>query len=380
MPFPTPVRVDKLSWQPGKGWSIPFPKLDSEQTLVLVFGDVTRREPLEQLHRAYERSTLLGCSSAGEIHGSQISDETLSVAVAQLEKTRLRCADARVEPGVSSSRQAGVSLAEALASPDLRGVFILSDGLAVNASKLLDGINSVLPRSVAVSGGLAGDGSRFERTAVLSGGKALTNTVAAVGFYGDSFSIQHGSRGGWDVFGPERVVTRSEGNVLYALDGQPALSLYKTYLGDRADGLPATALLFPLAMRGGSAGETVVRTILSVDEEAQSMTFAGDIPEESIVQLMRANFDRLIEGAAAASRDAAAPTAAQSLSVAISCVGRRLVLGERTEEEVDAVLESLPEGAPLVGFYSYGEISPLAPGHCGVLHNQTMTLTRYWET
>ena len=232
---------------------------------------------------------------------------------------------------------------------------------------------------VGVSGGLAGDGSRFQNTSVLSGRAVRSGIVAGVGFYGDAFGVQHGSRGGWDAFGPERVVTRSRGSVLYELDGRPALGLYKTYLGERSQGLPATALLFPLSLRGGHSGDSLVRTIVSVDEEARSMTFAGDIPEESIVQLMRANFDRLIEGAAAAGRRAKVPEGAASLSVAISCVGRRLVLGERTEEEVDAVVESLPEGAPLVGFYSYGEISPLVPGQCGALHNQTMTLTRYWE-
>ena len=68
--------------------------------------------------------------------------------------------------------------------------------------------------------------------------------------------------------------------MLYELDGRPALALYKEYLGDRASGLPATALLFPLAVRSDrSATRRTVRTILGIDEEQQSMTFAGDVPE-----------------------------------------------------------------------------------------------------
>ena len=189
------------------------------------------------------------------------------------------------------------------------------------------------------------------------------------------------SKGGWDRFGPERTVTRSEGNVLFELDGKPALDLYKTYLGERASGLPATALLFPLALRARAGEEkSLVRTILAVDESARSLTFAGDVPQGSLAQLMRANFDRLVDGAegAALMTRGRCGKGRSTLAVAISCVGRRLVLGERTEEELEAVGDVLPEGARVLGFYSYGEISPFATGRCD-LHNQTMTLTTLQE-
>lgn len=115
-----------------------------------------------------------------------------------------------------------------------------------------------------------------------------------------------------------------------------------------------------------------------MDEAKESMTFAGDVPVDSVVQLMRANVDRLVDGAATASREAGAP-GSKAVTLAISCVGRRIVLGERTEEEIDGALEAVADGDVLVGFYSYGEISPLGRGCCGVLHNQTMTVTRLWE-
>ncbi len=208
--------------------------------------------------------------------------------------------------------------------------------------------------------------------------------MTAVGFYGDHIQVGHGSKGGWDKFGPERQVTKSSGNVLYQLDGRPALELYKEYLGERASGLPATGLLFPLAIRTSQTeGKVLVRTILAVDEATQSMTFAGDIPEGVFAQLMRANFDRLIQGASEAATltinsHNSLPSNSPTLCIAISCVGRRLVLGERSEEEVEAALEILPKGSRQIGFYSYGEISPYQSGTCD-LHNQTMTLTTITE-
>ena len=365
-----------------RGWADPRPVVrDPRRTLILVFGPSDlgdQRAALEATLAGYPGAAIIGCSTAGEILGSTIHDETLVVTFVEFEKTDLVVASAPVANGVESFA-AGQQVARSLDRPDLKSVFVLSDGLAVNGSELVRGLNSVLPSTTIITGGLAGDGSRFQRTWVLDSGRVRPGYVTAVGFVGDAVRIGHGSRGGWDIFGPERRVTRSEGNVLFELDGKPALELYKAYLGERASGLPATALLFPLALRAEGERRQLVRTILGVDESRQSMTFAGDIPEGSLAQLMSANFDRLIEGASsAAAATKADPAEAPALAIAISCVGRRLVLGERAEEEIEATSEGLPDGTTQVGFYSYGEISPFATGACD-LHNQTMTLTTISE-
>jgi hypothetical protein len=305
-----------------------------------------------------------------------VLDDTLTVCIAKFERTRLvRCQ--AIIGDADHSRAAGEQLGPELARPGLKGVLILCDGLTVNGSELTRGLNARLPEGVVVTGGLAADGDRFKQTWTLDErGEPRAGLVTAVGFVGDHLSIRYGCRGGWDVFGPRRLVTRSQGNVLYELDHTPALELYKRYLGERAAGLPATALLFPLELHTKS--HSVVRTVLSVDERAGTMTFAGDIPEGQYAQLMRANFDRLIDGAAGAGSCLAGAPNVPGLCIAISCVGRRLVLGERTEEEAEAVLQTLPPAVHQVGMYSYGELSPQGAGTCE-LHNQTMTVTLLQE-
>jgi hypothetical protein len=349
--------------------------------LIVVFGAAAfarHAEPIGELRRAYPRSAFTGCSTAGEIFQSELSDETLSVAIARFEHTDLRTAEATVS-GPADSFEAGRALATQLTREDLAAILVLSDGLNVNGSDLVRGFNSELDESVIVTGGLAGDGDRFKETWVLGNGIPQPRKITAAALYGDRVRVGHGSRGGWDIFGPERTVTRSRDNVLFELDGRPALELYKEYLGERAAGLPATALLFPLALRAKSGDSKVlVRTVLAVDEQDQSMTFAGNVPEGHKAQLMRANFERLIEGASDAALRAKRGDDAATLAIAISCVGRRLILGERAEEEIEAVLDELPHGTRQIGFYSYGEISPYASGHCD-LHNQTMTLTTIAE-
>ncbi|MEA2697070.1 MAG: hypothetical protein QOI66_1341 [Myxococcales bacterium] len=379
------MKTETLSYHASSGWSVPaLPALDSERTLVVVFGApsaIDNPAPIQELIAAYPRSRVLGCSTAGEIFGRTINDESLSVAVTRFENTGLRLASAPIG-GTHDSTTAGRTVAAALLAPDLRGVIVLSDGINTNGSELLRGLNAVLPASVVVVGGLAGDGSRFAHTWVLHDGTPSVGWVSAVGLYGDRISIGHGSKGGWDIFGPERTVTRSVGNVLHEIDGRPALDLYKEYLGELAAGLPATALLFPLSLRRNKGDEMrLVRTILAVSDADKSMTFAGDIPGGALVQLMRANFDRLIDGAVDAARHVhqGLVETSGSLTIAISCVGRRLVLGERAEEEVEGVMDNLPAASQMVGFYSYGEISPFVVSGPCELHNQTMTLTHLVE-
>jgi hypothetical protein len=378
------MEVHTLGFDQKKRWSVRHrPKIDSARTLVVVFGSSNLLDadgPIAELLHDYPDSLTIGCSTAGEILGTQICDESVSAAIVQFEQTDLRMASAPVQ-SADESFAAGQEIARQLNDARLRGIFVLSDGLQVNGSELVRGLNSQVSSSVVVTGGLAGDGDRFRRTWVLHGRRPQAGFVTAVGFYGDRIRIGHGSKGGWDRFGPERRVTKSKGNVLYELDGRPALELYKGYLGERAAGLPATGLLFPLALRADvSDPKSLVRTILAVNERDQSLTFAGDIQEGTLAQLMKANFDRLVQGAseAATSTKLSANGCSSTLAVAISCVGRRLVLGERTEEETEATLDVLPPGTQQIGFYSYGEISPYATGTCD-LHNQTMTLTTLSE-
>ena len=376
------MQIETFSFLPNRGWSVPaFPDLDSESTLVLAFGcpgDETCEPCLGELSAAYPRAQFLGCSTAGEILDESIHDRSVVVAVCRFDGTKLRSTSVPVR-AAADSNEAGQMVGHNLKAPDLRGVLVISDGLCVNGSELVQGLNATLPENTVVTGGLAGDGDRFVKTWVLNGRRPESGWISAIGIYGERVVIGHGSKGGWDLFGPERVVTRSAGNVLYEIDGKSALGLYKLYLGDLAAGLPANALLFPLGLRREKGSDAkLVRTILSIDEKAESMTFAGDIPKGSLVRFMRANLDRLVDGAGEAARLARKENTSELLAIAISCVGRRLVLGDRAEEEVEAVRDVLPEKSHLIGFYSYGELSPYASGRCE-LHNQTMTLTTISE-
>lgn len=367
-----------------EGW---FPSLqqsaDETVNLVLVFGSsrqLAKKTLLDELKKAYPKAHHFGCSTAGEIYSTQVMDDSLVVTAVSFEHTQIEGSQVKLSKSVDSY-QAGKLLAESLAKDGLVHVFTLSDGINVNGSNLVKGLSHNLPEGITVTGGLAGDGERFQETMVFWDSTPEKNTIAAVGFYGDRLKVGYGSLGGWDPFGPERLITSSKGNVLYELDGHSALELYKKYLGEHAKGLPATGLLFPLSLRTKEGEKGVVRTILGINEEEQSMIFAGDMPVGAYARLMKANFDRLIDGAVGAAKTSyeAIGSHTPELAILISCVGRKMVLKQRTEEEVEGVRDILGNETVITGFYSYGEISPFTPITECELHNQTMTITVYSE-
>lgn len=368
-------------WQPvGKIEATTNPNPSVQ--LVLVFGEtdrLTSESWQTSLKQRYPQAQVLGCSTAGEILETQVTDDGIVATAIEFEQTRVQGDAIHLKDG-ESSFDAGARLAQAFDPTDLVHLFVLSDGLKVNGSDLIRGLQSQLPDRVTLTGGLSGDGARFSETWVISGESIAQGQVAAIGLYGDRLQVGYASLGGWSPFGPKRVVTKSQGNILSELDGQSALELYKKYLGDHATGLPATGLLFPLNLYDGTGDRAVVRTILAVDEDAQTLTFAGDVPEGSIVQLMQSNFDRLVDGAIAAAEVSLTATDHRpELAILISCVGRKLVLKQRIEEEVEGIRDVLGDSTILTGFYSYGEIAPAEPGEICRLHNQTMTITTFLE-
>jgi len=372
------------SYSQSTGWEKPLPEFDSVQTLILVFGAssyIDVRKPFEILKQRYPRAVIAGCSTAGEILSDEILDNSLVISITRFDHTKIRLFTTPIL-SMKDSYQAGEVIASDLASDDLSGVFVLSDGLNVNGTDLVKGINAQLNKKVTVTGGLAGDGRNFIRTWILVDGMPRQQAVGGIGFYGKVVKINHGSEGGWKTFGPDRLVTKSSHNILYELDGKPALALYKKYLGKLAEGLPATGLRYPLGLlTEKDSNKRLVRTILAIDEEQQSLTFAGDIPEGHYARLMFATFDNLLDGAERAAQMVSIDVSPDKevLAIAISCVGRRIMMEEDPGAELEATLEFLPKQALQVGFYAYGELSPSMKNTGCDLHNQTMTLTTIHE-
>jgi len=345
-------------------------ELDSKNTLIFVFYS-KQNNSIKELQKKFPQSTIVGCSSAGEIFNNTIVDDVV-ISINKFETASFQVFYENICAGDSFS--AGNTLAKKIYTPDLKGSLILSNGLKINGSQLISGLKEII--KTPIFGGLAGDGIAFVETSILYKGEFQADGVIGIGFYGD-VQFDCGTGGGWIKFGPMRKVTKTENNKIYELDEKPALDLYKHYLGKEDIHLPTSALYYPLCFQTAD-GREITRSILSVDELEKSITLAGDIPKGSPVRLMHADYTELVSGAAKCALELKNKVKPNSFSMAVSCVGRRMVLGEYTESELDPFLE-LQSIKNLVGFYSYGELAPIKNKSNGELHNQSIALLNIKE-
>ena len=350
--------------------------------LVTVFGDtdeLANDVHYHALREKYPNANIIGCSSAGNILVNEVVMHSSIVATAiNFEKSSvvlksIDCTD------IENVEKASYDLASEFEVDGLRHIFILGDGLKINGSDIIDGFNKALP-NISKTGGMAGDGTRVERTYVIANDVAKENIIAAVGFYGESLEISNGSQGGWSSFGTRRVITKSQDNILYELDGEPILDYYTRYLGQYTDDIQSAGFKFPISIKESEDSLELIRTLLYVNDDDKSITFAGDVPQGYIAQLMKPNMDLLIDGAADAAKQAKIENTNTGIGLVVSCTGRRSVMGHIIDEEIKTMNKELGDNVNLVGFYSYGELSPLNTdkNRC-YLHNETMTLTTIYE-
>jgi hypothetical protein len=373
------MKYTQEQFTPKKG----FNKLPKESPLpqadwVLVFGSVAafqERNFGKQLQERYPHAQIMGCTTSGEIAGDKVYDNTVQITAMEWEKSELRFV---LKPITSMGMSYGIGtqIAEELADPRLKGLFVLSDGLHINGSELVEGLQSVLP-DTPITGGLAGDNAQFEETFLIHNDKIHNKVVIAAGIYGDDAIVTSGALGGWKPYGPPRKITSAVKNIVYELDNKPALPLYKMYIGYYANKLPASGLNFPVAIMAEDKSINVIRTLLSINETENSLTFAGNVAEGSTIRLLKSDHDSLVNGASEAAKqilDKNINLNDKGLAICVSCVGRKLVMTDLVSDEVHAVNQLMGTNTGITGFYSNGEICSGKDDSQSLLHNQTMTI------
>ena len=363
----------------ANAWQYLTPNIPLSKPLVLVLGNRFLLESdtiYNDIKNLFPDGEIVFGSTSGDITSNAVNDNTITITATEFEKSEFLIKTSNIQDSNLDSCKTGASLVKQFPVEGLKYIFVLSEGSFVNGSELTKGMNTATTNNILVTGGLCGDADRFEKTIASYNQNPKPGEIIAIGFYGETLEVSFSIRGGWTPFGPERVVTKSSFNTLYELDNRPALDLYKKYLGEKSKELPAAALLYPLNVKSAQENQSFVRTILNINEEDNAMILAGDIPEKSKVQLMMTNVDNIANASERAAKQALELRKNKpQLAILVSCIGRKLVLDQRVEEEIEEVVNVLGEKIPVCGFYSYGEIAPFHGEHNCQLHNQTMTIT-----
>ncbi|NJX14209.1 FIST signal transduction protein [Tamlana crocina] len=360
-------------------WEYLSAKQQLKNPLVLVFGN---RHLLEDNNIYNEMETLFPeghivfGSTSGDICSQAVADKGITITAVEFEKSTFVIKTCNIVDSQLDSFKTGHDLINQFPDEDLKYVLVVSEGSFVNGSQLTKGMSAATNHDVLITGGLCGDDDRFEKTLASYNENPKQGEIVAIGFYGETLEVSSSIHGGWTPFGPERTVTKSEANVLYELDNQPALDLYKKYLGEKSKELPGAALLYPMNVKLVDEHQSIVRSILTIDEKENTMIMAGDIHENSKVQLMMTNVDNIANASERAAKQALESRKNEpQLAFLVSCIGRKLVLDQRVEEEIEEVTAVVGANTTISGFYSYGEIAPFHGENNCQLHNQTMTVT-----
>ena len=373
------MRIVQLRREDKKEWQYLTDNTPLNNPLVLVLGSrflLEQNDIYDEIAALFNSAHVVFGSTSGDISINAVTDNTITITAIEFEKSNFEIRTQNVLTSEGDSFKAGKALIQQLPQNGLRHVFVVSDGSHINGSELTKGMNTGVDNTILITGGLCGDAARFEKTISGYNENPKPGEIIAIGFYGETFEASFAIHGGWTPFGPERVVTKSDANVLYELDNKPALDLYKKYLGEKSDELPGAALLYPLNVKSEGEEQPYVRTILNIDEDSNAMVLAGDIPENAKVQLMMTNVDNIANASELAARQAIEKRKNKpELALLVSCIGRKLVLDQRVEEEIEEVVSIVGDDTAVCGFYSYGEIAPFNLEINCQLHNQTMTIT-----
>ncbi len=365
------------------GWHYVSDKTMLTNPLVLVFADRLMLEDetvLEDIKAEFPYGHIVYASTAGEIISVDVFDESVTVIAIEFEKSTFIVKTDNIFNHNKNTRQLGESLAKQMPKEGLKHLFVLSEGSFVSGTSLIRGLENDIADDVSITGGLCGDDVRYQKTLTSYNQKPKEGEIVLIGFYGETLEITFASHGGWLAFGPERIITKSEGSTLYEIDDQPALDLYKKYLGEKAIEFTLSALMYPLNVKAPGKENAVVRAVVTPDIENKSMIFADEVPQDSRVQLIMISPDGIANGAQTASVLAMQERKTKpELALVVSCIGRKVVMNQRVEEEIELVNEVIGSQAAIAGFYSYGEIAPFHNKRECELHNQTMTLTLFSE-
>lgn len=366
-----------------KGWVYLTDKQNLNSPLVIVFGDrilLEDADVLQSLKQEFPYQDIIYGSTAGEIAGSHVLDESLSVTAIEFEKTKFIVKYANVLDFDKDEEKLGRALYKQMPHENLKHLFVVSTGNFINCSMLINGIEESMAKSIALTGGVCGDGNRFEKTVASYNEAPKEGEVVLVGFYGESLEVSYASFGGFQPFGPERTITKASNNVVYEIDGQSAIDLYNKYLAEKAENIMVSRLAYPLNVIQPGKDYAIVRTILDIETTDGSIVLAGNCAQDSRAQLMMGSVHGIVQGAEQAAKYAMQGRKNNpQLAILVSCMGRKAIMGQRVEEEIELIQEIIGAHVPVTGFYSYAEMAPVHDRYECEVHNQTMTLTLFSE-
>ena len=336
---------------------------------------------------------IIGCSSAAIISNQGIFKHGLAVMLLSLPPNvyfNIACVrDIEEKTALSAGRELGEKLLYGFRDIRRDLSVIFSDGLMDEGSNLIYGLQERLGKSFPLVGASASDNMRFLRTYLYFNQEVLTDSAVGI-LWGGKLNFGLGIQHGWKPLGKPRTITKSEGNIIHEIDGEPAVKIYEEYLArDLAElqkEIRRISILYPIGMYLAGEQEYLLRNILSIENNG-SLRLQGNVIQGSTIRLMIGTKESCLNATRQALNEAKKILFAPIVDITKSeiknfvfvfdSVSRYMLLRREANQELEIIKEGFGKDTPIIGLYTYGEQAPLkAISYQGqaYFHNQTIAM------
>jgi hypothetical protein len=348
-------------------------------TLGIVF--CSPKQDFEEISSIFDTCDidLLGCTTAGEITDDTLTENSISCLLMDFSKDKYRLHFIHNTEGVAETGQA----LRQLAQDDFQNpaMIICSAGVLNDGEQVVEGLKYYDKNEIPLFGGLAGDDLQILNTYVFNRKEHTNNGIASIVFDSDKVEIKGLATSGWEALGSENTVTKAQGNIIYAINNEPALDFFVRFFGDKEDmdmkGIPLSTVSaqYPLQVMR-DADYAVLRSPIYSDEKNRSLTLVGSIKEGDKFRFSISPGIEVIEKTITEFKSFNQETPDVDALILFSCKGRHAALGPFIEDEIKGIYDQWHK--PMIGFLSYGEIGNLRNGICE-FHNETCCLVTIKE-
>ncbi len=354
-------------------------KIDADLVFYCFDRKCIQESDFNKIQSLFPTSDLVGFSTSGHYISNEIEDDNIVYAALKFESSSVKVQTYNISD-FSNSGELGEGIAKNIEElSKVKGIGIISDGGQVNGTELMTGLSMNLDNKIPIFGGMAGDQARFEATMTGLNEMPSHGNVIVISFIGEKLNISTAHDDGWSSMGMEFTITSSEGNILNTADNKNIYDMLHELLEpENEDEFNRNTLFYPFSLTTDD-GVSVIRTPIKVNHKEKTLVYAGDMPQGAKITLMKSNTMDLLDSAMHATTATKNEDKLESFLFAISCVGRRVVLGDMASEEYEEI-SNIYDKAKILGFYSYGEFTRSAgdDSYCK-MHNQTFTLASISE-
>lgn len=352
--------------------------------LILMFATIGYDQPavLAAVRKAAGGAPVCGCSAEGTIARDEVDESLFSIVVMAIASDELRFDIGLVSGLKADSAEVGRTIAKTiqpLLKSDTLGLFIFPDGLTINFEQLQAGIEDhlKLDRLFPLLGGTAGDDFAMKQTYQYCNDQVVSDGVAWALILGRArlaWAVNHSCL----PMGVQHTVTRSEKNVIYEIDGRPALDFVKNYLTEEEIanwGKAAGHVSFGIEAPGDIEEEYdryLIRFMPAKDDQTGSITIPTEISEGTVIWMTRRDYDKMAAGVDRLGSQIKAQLggATPKLIFQFDCGGRgKIFLRDQQRLQLLGRLQRQLPFSPWLGFYTFGEIAPIGGHNC--FHNYT---------